>query len=163
MRAYLLSFLLIISPLLTSCSNLTPGENAALTGLSTGAVTGIALGASKVDPSITIPVALGSAALVGLGTYFYAKHRATIDQRRIAEARARLYYANLNQQEQQQSQRYLAVNTANDASAKGQNVMLYDTQTGHASNDVYDMKKVPATGQTTSVGNTQATYIGSGN
>lgn len=162
MRSYLLPLFLIISLGITGCSNLTPTENALLTGLGTGAVTGIALGASGVDPSITIPVALGSAALVGAGTYLYAKNRATIDQRRIAEARARLYYANLNQQEQQQSQRYLAVNAPNSSNTQGQAVMLYDTQTGQTSKDVYDMKKTPAIGNQTTVDNTTATYIGSG-
>ena len=54
------------------------------------------------------------------------------------------------------------MNTPNDATAKGQNVMLYDTQAGHISSNVYDIKSVPTKGQTTTIGNTSATYIGSG-
>ncbi len=162
MRSYFLPLFLIISLGIAGCSNLTPGENALMAAGIAGTAAGVALGASGVNSGITIPVALGAAALAGGGTYLYAKNRATIDQRRIAEARARLYYANLNQQQQQQTQRYLAVNAPNSSNTQGQAVMLYDTQTGQASNDVYDVKKTPAVGQSTTISNTSATYIGSG-
>ncbi|MBX9743487.1 MAG: hypothetical protein K2W99_08135 [Chthoniobacterales bacterium] len=154
----LLALLLLLELAITGCSNLTPTENALMASGAVGAATGIALGASGVNSAITLPVALGSAALAGGGTYLYAKNRATIDQRRIAEARARLYYA-----QQGAPQRYLAVNAPNGANAQGQSVMLYDTQTGSVGNTVYDLKRLPAPGQTTSLGNTSATYIGSGN
>ena len=162
MRSHFLPLFLIISLGVAGCSNLTPGENALMAAGIAGTAAGVALGASGVNSGITIPVALGAAALAGGGTYLYAKNRATIDQRRIAEARARLYYANLNEQQQQQSQRYLAVNAPNSANTQGQSVMLYDTQTGQASNDVYDVKRTPAVGQATTIANTSATYIGSG-
>ncbi len=162
MRSYFLQLLLTISLGIAGCSNLTPGENALMAAGIAGTAAGVALGASGVNSGITIPVALGAAALAGGGTYLYAKNRATIDQRRIAEARARLYYANLNQQQQQQTQRYLAVNAPNSANIQGQSVMLYDTQTGQTSSDVYDVKKTPAVGQSTTINNTSATYIGSG-
>ncbi|MFI0347666.1 MAG: hypothetical protein ACH346_02675 [Chthoniobacterales bacterium] len=162
MRSYFLPLFLIISLGIAGCSNLTPGENALMAAGIAGTAAGVALGASGVNSGITIPVALGAAALAGGGTYLYAKNRATIDQRRIAEARARLYYANLNEQQQQESQRYLAVNAPNSANTQGQSVMLYDTQTGQASNDVYDVKKTPGVGQSTTIANTSATYIGSG-
>lgn len=160
LRTYLMPGLLTLALTFTSCSNLTPGENAAIAAGVVGTAAGVALGCSGVNPGITIPVALGGAALAGAGAYVYTKQRATVDQRRIAEARARLYYAELNQQ--QQNQRYLAVNAPNTAQNQGQAVMLYDTQTGSASQEVYDMKKVPAVGSSTKLGNTPATYIGSG-
>lgn len=141
----------------TGCSNLTPTENSLMAAGATGAATGIALGASGVNPAITIPVSIGSALLAGGGTYLYSKNRATIDQRRIAEARARLYYA-----EQGANQRYLAVNAPNAANTQGQSVMLYDTQTGSVGSTVYDLRQLPARGHPTVLGNTTATYIGSG-
>lgn len=146
----------------TGCSNLTPTENGLLAAGTVGAATGVALG-TTVSPSISIPVSIGSALLAGGGAYLYSKNRATIDQRRIAEARARLYYAQLHEQAQSSTQRYLAVNTPNAANTQGQSVMLYDTRTGKAGDTVYNVKRPPAVGQTTSLGNTPATYIGSGN
>lgn len=163
LRAYLTPVLITLALTFTSCSNLTPGENAAIAAGVVGTAAGVALGASGVNPGITIPVAIGGAVLAGAGAYVYTKQRATVDQRRIAEARARLYYAELNQQQQNHSGRYLAVNAPNTVQTKGQSVMLYDTQTGATSQEVYDMKKVPAVGSSTSLGNTSATYIGSGN
>ncbi|KAB2644648.1 MAG: hypothetical protein DVB29_01550 [Verrucomicrobia bacterium] len=146
----------------SGCSNLTPTENGLLAAGAVGAATGVALG-TTVSPSISIPVAIGSALLAGGGAYLYSKNRATIDQRRIAEARARLYYAKLNESEQENTNRYLAVNAPNTAQTQGQAVMLYDTQTKTMPNDVYDMKKTPSVGASTSIGNNRATYIGSGN
>jgi hypothetical protein len=161
-RNTLFLFLSVVIFGASGCSNLTPTENGLLAAGAVGAATGVALG-TTVSPSISIPVAIGSALLAGGGAYLYSKNRATIDQRRIAEARARLYYAQLNEAEQQRTNRYLAVNAPNTSKTQGQAVMLYDTQTKSVANDVYDMKKVPAVGQSTSIGNNAATYIGSGN
>lgn len=161
-RLSFLSSILILGLTFSSCSNLTPGENAAIAAGVVGTAAGVALGCSGVNPGVTIPVALGGAALAGAGAYVYTKQRATVDQRRIAEARARLYYAELNQQQQNNAGRYLAVNAPNTPQAQGQSVMLYDTQTGSTSQDVYDLKKAPAVGSSTKLGGTSATYIGSG-
>jgi len=159
----LASFVLIITLATSGCSNLTPGENAAIAAGVVGTATGVALGASGVNPGITIPVTLGAAALAAGGTYLYAKNRATIDQRRIAEARARLYYARLDEQQQSQTGRYLAVKTSGDAQTQGKPVMLYDTKTGQTvGNTVYDMKSTPEVGGQTKIDTTSATYIGSG-
>ncbi|MFZ4116277.1 MAG: hypothetical protein ACOYK6_06090 [Chthoniobacterales bacterium] len=155
-------FLVVVFFGASGCSNLTPTENGLLAAGAVGAATGVALG-TTVSPAISIPVSIGSALLAGGGAYLYSKNRATIDQRRIAEARARLYYARLNESEQARTHRYLAVNAPNTSRTQGQAVMLYDTQTQSMSGDVYDMKKVPAVGSSTSLGNGQATYIGSGN
>lgn len=157
------SLLLTVVLAFTSCSNLTPGENAAVAAGVVGTAAGVALGCSGVGPGVTIPVALGGAALAGAGAYVYTKQRATIEQRRIAEARARLYYAELSQQQQSHTDRYLAVNAPNGTQNEGQAVMLYDTQTGQMSQDVYSLKNTPAVGAPTKLGPTTATYIGSGN
>jgi len=157
-----LALLITIALGASGCSNLTPVENALIAAGVAGAATGVALGTTGNSAGLTIPVALGAAVLAGAGTYVYAKHRATIDQRRIAEARARLYYAQLDQQQQQHTQHYLAVNAPNTSKTQGQNVMLYDTRTRKIANDIYDLKAVPKVGQTTSLGNTAATYVGSG-
>jgi hypothetical protein len=155
--------LLIAALATTGCSNLTPGENAAIAAGVVGTAAGVALGASGVNPNITIPVALGAAALAAGGTYLYVKNRATIDQRRIAEARARLYYARLNEQQQAQTGRYLAVKTSPNAQNQGQPVMLYDTQTGQTvGSAVYGVQSPPPVGYKTSIDSTPATYIGSG-
>lgn len=154
-------FLIVIFFGASGCSNLTPIENGLLAAGTAGAATGVALG-TTVSPSISIPVAIGSALLAGGGAYLYSKNRATIDQRRIAEARARLYYAKLNQSEQESTNRYLAVNAPNTSKTQGQAVMLYDTQSQSVSSDVYDLKQVPPVGTSTSIGNNPATYIGSG-
>lgn len=154
--------LLILILGFTGCSNLTPTENGLLAAGLTGAATGVALG-TTTSPSISIPVSIGSALLAGGGAYLYSKNRATIDQRRIAEARARLYYAQLSEEEQQRTNRYLAVNAPNTSKTQGQAVMLYDTQTKSASSHVYNMQKVPAVGNSTLLDNNHATYIGSGN
>ncbi len=161
-RPALLTFLLVALLGTSGCSNLTPTENGLLAAGAVGAASGVALG-TTVSPAISIPVSIGSALLAGGGAYLYAKNRATIDQRRIAEARARLYYARLNQEEQGRVERYLAVNAPNTSRTQGQAVMLYDTQTQSMSSDVYDMKKIPPVGSSTSLGSSQATYIGSGN
>ena len=155
--------LLVAALASTGCSNLTPGENAAIAAGVVGTATGVALGASGVNSGITIPVALGAAALAAGGTYLYAKNRATIDQRRIAEARARLYYARLDEQQQAQTGRYLAVKTTDGSQTQGKPVMLYDTKTGQTvGNTVYDVKATPGVGQKTTLDSTPATYIGSG-
>ncbi len=158
---YFFSSLLVAALATTGCSNLTPGENAAIAAGVAGTAAGVALGASGVSPGITIPVAIGAAALAGGGTYLYAKNRATIDQRRIAEARARLYYARLNEQQQAQSGRYLAVKTPGNQN-QGQSLMLYDTRTGQTGNTVYQVRSTPGVGQKTTLDSTPATYIGSG-
>ena len=82
----------------SGCSNLTPGENAGVFGALTGAAVGIPLAAAGVDPAVTIPVTLGAAAVAAATAYVVAKHQADQEQRRIAEARARLYMAKLEKQ-----------------------------------------------------------------
>ena len=152
----------------SGCSSLTPGENAAVFGTTAGAATGIALGASGVPSYITVPVAIGAGVLAGTAAYVIAKHQATEEQNRIAEARAKLYYAKLDAEQKEAMQkkkvRYIAVDTEKDDKIQGEKaVMVFDTQTQQlVGNDVYDVKDAPKVGQTTKLDTYTAQYVGTG-
>lgn len=152
----------------TSCSNLTPGENAGVFGGLAGAATGVGLGASGVPSYITVPVAIGAGALAGTTAYVIAKHQATVEQQKIAEQRARLYYAELDAQQREQMQkekvRYIAVDTKKDNRIQGEKaVMVFDTQSQQiVGNNVYDVKESPTVGSTAKFDTYSAQYVGSG-
>jgi len=162
----------------SGCENMTPGENAAVFGTAAGAITGIALGASGVDPRITIPVAIGAGALAAGGAYVIAKQQASNRQRKIAEERAKLYYAKLQEQERKAAKvssttpkkpvakkpRYIAVDTVKEDSNVGKKqVMVYDTKTSEiVGNNVYDLKTAPKVGQTTKFDTYTVEYVGTG-
>ena len=150
------------------CSNLTPGENAGVFGVVAGAATGIALGASGVPGYVTVPVAIGAGALAGTAAYVVAKYQASEEQKRIAQARAELYYKQLDAEQkaamQKKKVRYIAVDTQKDDKIKGQKaVMVFDTKNQEiVGNEVYDVKTSPKVGQTTKLDNYTAEYVGSG-
>ena len=150
----------------SGCSNLTPGENAGVFGTMAGAATGIALGASGVPSYVTVPVAIGAGALAGTAAYVIAKHQATEQQRRIAQANAELYYAKLDAEQKaamkKKKVRYIAVDTKKDNKIKGQKaVMVFDTKSQEiVGNDVYDVKTSPKVGQTTKFDTYTAQYVG---
>jgi len=152
----------------SGCSNMTPGENAGVFGTVAGAATGIALGASGVPGYITVPVAIGAGALAGTAAYVIAKHQASEEQKKIAQARAELYYKRLDAEQKETLQkkkvRYIAVDTKKDSKTQGQKaVMIYDTKSQQiVGNDVYDVKESPKVGQTTKLDNYTAQYVGSG-
>ncbi|MGC1479692.1 MAG: hypothetical protein WA771_04255 [Chthoniobacterales bacterium] len=172
----------------SGCSNLTPGENSALAGGITGLAVGIPLAASGVSSNITVPVTLGAAALAAGGAYLYAKHQADQEQRRIAEARARLYLAERAKREREEAARrtasasssssstssttkkapkkearYIAVDTEKRDGYQGEKaVMIYDTESERlVGNDVYDVKK-PKVGQVAKYDSVQAEYVADG-
>ncbi len=167
----------------TGCSNLTPGENAGVFGALTGVAVGVPLAAAGVDPRIGIPITLGAAALAATTAYIVAKHQADEEQRRIAEARARLYMAKLAKQQAEdeaearraaqasakpkpvaKKPRYIAVETSKGDDYKGKTaVMIYDTQSEKlVGNDVYDLKSAPKTGTVSKYDTVQAQYVGAG-
>jgi hypothetical protein len=152
----------------TGCSNLTPGENAGVFGTVAGAATGIALGASGVPSYVTVPVAIGAGALVGVTAYVIAKYQATEEQKKIAQARAELYYRQLDAEQkaamQKKKVRYIAVDTQKNDKIKGQKaVMVFDTKSQEiVGNEVYDVKTSPKVGQTTKLDTYTAQYVGSG-
>lgn len=150
------------------CENLTPGENAGVFGTVAGAATGIALGASGVPGYITAPVAIGAGALTAVTVYVIAKHQADERQRRIAEARARTYYAKLDAEKKEEMKqkkvRYIAVDTEKKDEYEGEKaVMVFDTQSQElVGNNVYDVKEAPKVGQTSKFDTYTAQYVGSG-
>jgi hypothetical protein len=159
------------------CENLSPGENAAVFGTAAGLATGIPLAASGVDPRITVPAALGAAALAAGVSYVIAKHQASERQRKIAEQRARLYMAREAAARQRaasaaaarkkmprQKSRYIAVKTERESFNKGESaVMIYDTQSNEiVGNNVYDLKATPQVGQTSKFDTYTAEYVGTG-
>ncbi len=171
------------------CSNMTPEENAAVFGGIAGVAAGVTAAATGVDAAWVAPIAIGAAVGAGTIAYFYAKHQASQEQRRIAEARAELYLRKLEQEKARQAAvaktkpsssssssttkkkepekapvetpRYIAVETAKADGYKGSTaVMLYDTQRKSlVGNDVYDLKKEPKSGSVAKYDTVQAQYV----
>jgi hypothetical protein len=166
----------------SACENLTPGENAGVFAGATALAVGIPLAVAGVDPSVTIPVTLGAAALAGVGAYVIAKQQATERQRKIAEQRARIYLAEQQKAEQKKAAqaaqlasnkkkpkaekkpRYIAVETVKEENSQGKSqVMVFDTQSNEiVGNNVYDLKASPKVGQTTKFDTYTAEYVGTG-
>lgn len=178
MRVHLLqtsAVILSVALFTSACENLTPGENAAVFGGLAGAATAIPLGASGVNPAITIPVSVGAAVAAGAIAYVVAKEQASIRQRKIAEQRARLYLAQQAERERRakaastasakpKKTRYIAVKTVKEENSKGSDqVMIFDTQSNQiVGNNVYDLKASPKVGQTTKFDTYSAEYVGTG-
>jgi len=148
---------------LTGCSNLTPGENAAVAAAATGLAVGLPLALTGVNPAVTIPVTAGAAALAGGGTYLIARNQASARQRQLAEDRAR-NYAYRTGEFNKRSTRYIAVRTEEGGRAQGKaQVMIYDIHSGTiVENTVYDMQSVPPVGEMGDFGGYRARYIGTG-
>lgn len=147
----------------TGCSNLTPGENAAIAGVATGLAVGLPLALTGVNPAVTIPVTAGAALLAGGGTYLLARNQANARQLRIAEQRARVYVERTGEFSKK-SVRYIAVRTEDEGRGRGKaQVMIYDIHSGLiVSNTVYDMSVVPPVGELGEFGGYRARYIGTG-
>src|ERR1700735_3015156 len=124
-----------ISLLVTACENMTPGENAAVFGTSAGLLAGGIARAAGANTAESIAIGAATGAVVGFTAYVIAKHQATERQRRIAEERARVYYAHLAPEKkvalQKKKVRYIAVDTEKNEKAPAQakkSVMIWDTQ-----------------------------------
>jgi hypothetical protein len=128
-------------------------------------------------PYISTPFGGGStaqtivtAAVVATVIYAIAKHEATENQRRIAEARARQAYAGMPAERKKKMKakkvRYIAVDTERGAKSSPKakkTVMIYDTETQKvASNVAYDVEKTPSVGTTAKIDNYSAEYVGAG-
>lgn len=134
--------------------------------------------ASKAQfPYISTPFGGGStaqnivtAAVVATVIYAIAKHEATENQRRIAEARARQTYAGMSTERKKKMKakkvRYIAVDTERGAKSSPKakkTVMIYDTETQKvATNVAYDVEKTPSVGTTAKIDNYSAEYVGAG-
>jgi hypothetical protein len=128
-------------------------------------------------PSLPVPNwgsgaanAAAAAAVAGLVVYIIEKRQASERQRQIADERARRAYNNMSSKRKAalkaKKVRYIAVDTEKNAKTSPQakkSVMVWDTQTQRvAGNDVYDVKKSPAVGETAKFDRYSAEYVGSG-
>jgi hypothetical protein len=148
---------------MAGCSNLTPGENAALAAGAAGLAVGLPLALTGVNPAVTIPVTAGAALLAGGGSYLISKNQASARQRQVAEDRAR-NYASRTGEFSKRSTRYIAVRTEDGGRAQGKaQVMIYDIHSGMiVGNAVYDMHSVPPVGEMGDFAGYHARYIGTG-
>lgn len=152
------------------CSEMTPGENAALFGTLGGAAAGGIARAAGLSTGESIAVGVASGAIIAATTYIIAKHQATERQRRIAEERARLAYRRMPEKKKvamkKRRVRYIAVDTEKDerTSPKAKkSVMIWDTQSQQVvGNNVYDVQTPPREGQTAKFETYSAEYVGSG-
>jgi len=158
-----------IALLVTACENMSPGENAAVFGTSAGLLAGGIARAAGASTGESIAIGAATGAVVAITAYVIAKHQATERQRRIAEERARVYYARLAPEKKaalKKRKRYIAVDTEKNeqTSPKAQkSVMIWDTQSETVvNNDVYDVQTAPSVGSTAKFDTYSAEYVGSG-
>jgi hypothetical protein len=159
-----------ISLLVAACENMSPGENAAVFGTSAGVLAGGIARAAGASTGESIAIGAATGAVVAFTAYIIAKHQATERQRKIAEERARVYYAHLAPEKKEalkkKKVRYIAVDTEkNDqTSPKAKKaVMVWDTQSETVTNNyVYDVQTTPAVGSTAKFDTYSAEYVGSG-
>ena len=149
--------------LFSGCEGLTPGESAAAVGTSAGIAAGAIGAAAGLNTGEAVALGAGVGLLAAGITYAIAKHEATEQQRRIAEANARRAYA--------RHQRELCANVTSATSrsrpraartAKGSaSCMVWDTQSEQVvGNTVYDCKNTPQTGSTAKFDSYSAEYVG---
>ena len=160
-----------IALLLTSCADLTPGENASVFGTFTGVAAATIAKAAGASDQQALLIGAAAGAVAGMTAYIIAKHQATERQRRIAEARARIYYGRLAASKKvamkKRKVRYIAVDTEKDAktSPKAKKaVMIYDTEANSMVGDtVYDVQTPPKAGTVAKFDTYSAEYVGSSN
>ena len=98
------------------------------------------------------------------------RHKATEEQKRVAQTRATTYYTHLAPEKKvvlkKKKVRYIAVDTVRSKEAPPKakkTVMIWDTQSESlASADVYDLEAPPAVGQTAKFDTYSAEYVGNG-
>lgn len=131
---------------LSGCTNLSPTENGVAVGAITGPLAYGILRAAGVNNDIALPVSGGLAVAVGAGTYLYAQHQATLEQKKIAETRARHLCLKMNSEEKAKVKK-IAVVTQGSDSTKGVPIIMVNPKTGEAGDTVYDYKEMPNLGQ----------------
>ena len=98
------------------------------------------------------------------------RHKATEEQKRVAQQRAQVYYTRLAPEKKavlkKKKVRYIAVETVRSKTTSlkaKKTVMIWDTQSGAlAGTDVYDLESPPPVGQTAKFDTYSAEYVGSG-
>jgi len=166
----IVAFTTFIAFLFSACENMTPGQNAAVFGVTSGLLAANIASAAGANGWQALAIGAATGALVGMTAYVIAKHQATERQRRIAEQRARVYYARLAPAQKlalkKKRVRYIAVDTEKNekTSPKAQkSIMIWDTQSESVvGKNVYDVQKSPAVGSTQTYETYSAEYVGSG-
>lgn len=159
-----------VSIFAAGCSEMTPGENAAVFGSLGGVAAGGIARAAGASTGESLAIGIASGAIIAATTYIIAKHQATERQRRVAEERARLAYRRMPVAKKaalkKNRVRYIAVDTEKNehTSPKAKkSVMIWDTQSEQVvGNNVYDVQTPPKEGQTAKFETYSAQYVGSG-
>src|ERR1700736_7061774 len=86
------AMLLVVGLALAGCENMSPETTGVVAGVLAGTAAGGIAKAAGASNAQAVAIGLGTGAAVGAIAYVIAKHEATERQRRIAEARARLAY-----------------------------------------------------------------------
>jgi hypothetical protein len=153
------------------CENLTPTQNALLVGGASGAAASTIASAVGAPAWESLAIGATAAVVTGVATGIIAQHQANEQQRKLAEERAKQYYAQMDAQKKaamkKKKERYIAVDTDNSKETSPQakkSVMIWDTQSEQiVGNNVYDVKTPPQTGQVGKFDTYNATYIAMGN
>jgi len=159
-----------IAVLFAACEDMTPGQNAAVFGTGAGIIAANIASAAGLNGFEALAIGAAAGAIVGMTAYVIAKHQATERQRRIAEARARVYYAHVAREQKvamkKKNVRYIAVDTEKSQKSSPQvkkSVMIWDTQSESVvGNTVYDVQSTPPVGGTAKFDTYSAEYVGSG-
>ena len=137
------------------------------------------------SPALKISAALACCALLGSGAEtlgfpnlervigtqtMLIRHKATEEQKRVAQQRAKVYYTHLAPEKKTELKkkkvRYIAVDTVRSKEAPAEakkSVMIWDTQSETlAGTDVYDVAATPPVGQTAKFDTYSAEYVGNG-
>jgi hypothetical protein len=171
---------------LAGCSG-TPEQQGVTWGALLGAAAGVGAAAAGMDAGSAAAIGAGTAVVTGLIVYAIAKHNATQEQMRIANANAARAFAAMEAREkaaQAQAKKakttasskqtapkapvrpkYIAVDTSPDARSKNaaKSVVVYDAQTQRpVEESVYDLKQVPAKNGALALDNRDVQYVGTG-
>jgi hypothetical protein len=156
--------------LVSACQDMTPGENGVAFGTTAGFLAAGIASAAGANAWESLAIGAAAGALVGVTAYVIAKHQATERQRRLAEQRARVYYAHLAPERKvalkKKNVRYIAVDTEKNekTSPKAKkSIMIWDTQSqAIVGNNVYDVQNTPPVGATAKYETYSAQYVGTG-
>ena len=139
-------------------------EQAGILGSTAGSVGGAIASHTGVGYVGSSAIGYGVSGATALAVSVLARHEASEEQRRIAEARAEAYLAGLDagKREEVKKRRYIAVETKRDVRSTGKkSVMVFDTKTDRlVGNDVMDINKTPSTGTTARFDTVDTTYVG---
>ncbi len=155
----------------SGCENLSPGENAAIFGGLSGVGAGAIARNAGASTGESIAIGAVTGAVVAVTVYIIAKHQATERQREVAEERARVAAARMENQrlaaasaKKKRKSRYIAVDTERNSQSTGKkSVMIFDTESKEiVGNNVYDVESTPSKGEVAKFDTYSAEYVGTG-